>query len=88
MAIDDGDTSYFTCREMVELVTAYLEGALPPSDRARFEAHLAACPGCAGYLAQMRETIDRLGRLRDDDIPREAREELRALYRRITGGGT
>ena len=32
-----------TCRELVELVTDYLEGALPESERARFEAHIAGC---------------------------------------------
>jgi anti-sigma factor RsiW len=46
-----------TCQELVELVTDYLEGALPPEDVARFEAHLAACPGCETYLQQMRSTI-------------------------------
>jgi anti-sigma factor RsiW len=46
-----------TCQELVELVTDYLEGALPPEDVARFEAHLAACPGCETYLDQVRSTI-------------------------------
>jgi anti-sigma factor RsiW len=46
-----------TCQELVELVTDYLEGALPPEDVARFDAHLAACPGCETYLEQMRGTI-------------------------------
>jgi anti-sigma factor RsiW len=46
-----------TCEELVELVTDYLEGALPREDLARFEAHLAACPGCVTYLAQVQATI-------------------------------
>ena len=46
-----------TCQELVELVTDYLEGALPHEDRAQFEAHLAACPGCETYLAQVEATI-------------------------------
>jgi anti-sigma factor RsiW len=46
-----------SCQELVELVTDYLEGALPPEDVARFEAHVAACPGCEAYLEQMRTTI-------------------------------
>jgi anti-sigma factor RsiW len=46
-----------TCQELVELVTDYLEGALPREDAARFEAHVAACPGCEVYLEQMRSTI-------------------------------
>jgi anti-sigma factor RsiW len=46
-----------TCQELVELVTDYLEGALPPEDAARFEEHVAACPGCEVYLDQVRSTI-------------------------------
>jgi anti-sigma factor RsiW len=46
-----------TCREVVELVTDYLEDALPPEDRARFDEHLALCPGCDSYLNQIRLTV-------------------------------
>jgi anti-sigma factor RsiW len=46
-----------TCQELVELVTDYLEGALSREDAERFEAHLAACPGCDVYVEQMRSTI-------------------------------
>jgi anti-sigma factor RsiW len=45
------------CREVVELVTAYLEDALAPDDRERFEEHLVFCDGCSNYLEQMRATI-------------------------------
>jgi len=50
-----------TCGELVELVTDYFEGALGPEDRARFEAHVAACPGCDVHLLQMRSTIALVG---------------------------
>ena len=46
-----------SCQELVELVTDYLDGALPPREHARFEAHLAACTGCARYVEQLRTTI-------------------------------
>ncbi len=46
-----------TCRELVELVTEYLEGALPPDERLRFEAHVAACEGCERYVEQIRTTV-------------------------------
>jgi anti-sigma factor RsiW len=46
-----------SCQELVELVTDYLEGALPPAEHARFEAHVAECPGCEIYLRQVRATI-------------------------------
>ena len=50
------------CQQAVELVTDYLEGALSRRARRRFEAHLAGCPHCTEYLAQMRETIQLTGR--------------------------
>ena len=49
---------------MVELVTDYLEGVLRPAVDRRFRHHLAGCPGCAAYLAQIRATVDLLARLR------------------------
>ena len=45
------------CREFVELVTDYLEGTLPERERLRFEAHLAECDGCTGYLEDMRRLV-------------------------------
>jgi anti-sigma factor RsiW len=70
-----------TCREFVEIVTDYLEGRLPPHDRLRFEEHLVACPGCTNYLEQMREAIRLTGRLRTDDVPPQARDELLRAFR-------
>ena len=69
------DHDPLVCREFVELVTDYLEGALPDHDRARFEAHLAECDGCAGYLEDMRhmiETLRDLPAVPPDDATREA----------------
>jgi anti-sigma factor RsiW len=60
----------------------YLEGALPARDRDRLDAHLATCPHCNEYLAQMRATIAASGHVQPDDLPDEALDELVALYRR------
>ena len=62
------------CQQAVELVTDYLEGALSRRDRRRFEAHLAGCPHCTEYLAQMRETIQLTGRLEPEDLTAQQRE--------------
>lgn len=70
------------CREAVALMADYLDGALGPRDRARLEEHLAGCPHCSEYLAQIRVTIDALGRVEPEDLPEEAVDELVALYRR------
>jgi len=69
------------CREMVELMTEYLEGALSAGDRARFEDHIAGCDGCRSYLEQMRSTIHLVGRIPDEPIPEHVRKELMNAFR-------
>jgi predicted anti-sigma-YlaC factor YlaD len=69
------------CRELVELVTDYLEDRLPSSARVRFDAHLAQCSGCRTYLEQMRQTIRTLGRLQVESIQPEARDRLLSVFR-------
>ena len=68
------------CHDLVELVTDYLEDALPPPERARFHAHLDTCPGCREYLAQMRQTIAVLGRLPADSIEPGIRAQLLQVF--------
>jgi anti-sigma factor RsiW len=70
-----------TCRELVELVTDYLEGALSPLDRARFEAHIEPCNDCTAYVHQMRETLVLLGTLPVDELSPQVESELRAAFR-------
>jgi len=69
-----------SCQELVELVTGYLEGALPRSDRARFEAHISDCGNCREYLSQFEQTIAATGRLREEDVDPAARDELLSLF--------
>jgi anti-sigma factor RsiW len=73
--------SGLSCRELVELVSDYLEGALPADDRARFEAHIAGCDHCAAYLRQMRETVALMGTLPADELSFEVEAELRVAFR-------
>jgi anti-sigma factor RsiW len=69
------------CRQVVELVTDYLENALSRSDRKRFERHLRACPNCSAYLDQIRQTIATTGRLTPESLTPEARDAFTDLYR-------
>ena len=70
-----------TCQELVELITEYLEGSLDNDMRARFDQHLAACPGCSDYLEQMRQTIRATGRLREESLEPGATEALLDVFR-------
>ena len=65
-----------TCAELVVVITDYLEGVMSDGDRARFDEHVAACPGCTTYLEQMRTTIRLTGILREEDVTAEARDAL------------
>lgn len=69
------------CKELVETITAYLDGTLPDAERRRFDNHLAVCPHCTEYLAQMRDTIARLGTLDENTLSRDAREQLLVAFR-------
>jgi anti-sigma factor RsiW len=75
-----------TCREVVELVTAYLEGALSEAEEVRFEEHLAMCDGCAAYLDQMRRTIALVGRLDAEEVDVEACDRLMHAFRGWSAG--
>jgi anti-sigma factor RsiW len=72
-----------TCREVVELVTDYLDGHLAPTDRERFEMHLAICDPCVTYLEQIRLTIGAMGSLDESQIPADQRTELIAAFREL-----
>jgi anti-sigma factor RsiW len=69
------------CRELVNVITDYLEGTLPETDRVRFEAHLEGCPYCCNYLEQMRETISALGGVCQGSLAAGTRERLLEVFR-------
>ncbi len=68
------------CQEVVELVTAYIDDALDPRDRERFEEHLVFCDGCQNYLQQMRMTVRLTGRV-ENELPAELQAELLEAFR-------
>ena len=75
-------SSEFTCRELVETLTDYLEDAMPADDRARLEAHLADCDGCTNALRQFRDTIRVAGHLTEEQVAEPSRESIRQVFRR------
>jgi anti-sigma factor RsiW len=75
-----------TCRELVEVVTDYLEGRMPAERRLLFEEHVAFCSWCGTYLEQMRETIRLTAMLREDDLSAEARQGLLEAFRDWSSG--
>jgi len=71
----------YTCREIADMLTEYLEERLPPAARDDLEAHLAACPDCVAYLRQVRATARALGELAPAPVPPAIEEELVGIFR-------
>jgi len=71
-----------TCRELVEVVTDFVEGAMSEADRARFERHLGECAGCTAAMSQFRTTIEVTGRLTEDQVTEDQRDAMREVFRR------
>ncbi|MER5938405.1 zf-HC2 domain-containing protein [Streptomyces sp. uw30] len=69
------------CNDFVELVTEFLDGALPEADERRFIEHLSECSGCETYLDQFRQTIATTGELTPDGISPDARQQLLSAFR-------
>lgn len=69
------------CRELVELVTDYLDYSLSADQRTLFEEHLVMCEWCCDYLAQFERTIGVTGRLRENDLGEATRDALMGAFR-------
>jgi anti-sigma factor RsiW len=80
-------TDPLVCREFVELVTDYLDGTLPDTERHRFEAHLAECDGCAGYLEDTRRLIGSLQETTEPPADPATRDALLRAFRDLRGPG-
>ena len=79
-----GRVKPIACKDVVEEITDYLDGALPAKERRRIDAHLAQCPDCTRALAQWREVVALAGRLSEEDVDHldaETRDRLLAAFR-------
>ena len=77
----NGRQEELSCKELVELVTEYIEGVLPLESRLRFEEHIAECDGCRVYLEQMRQTIQLSGTLSEEKISESGKAKLLEAFR-------
>jgi anti-sigma factor RsiW len=58
-----------TCLKDEEWINRYLDGELSPSERRRFQQHLAGCPACQRDLARTRALFAVLEGLQDAPVP-------------------
>lgn len=75
------DLEAMACQELVEVITDYIEGTLPPDDVRRLEAHLAVCDVCREYVEQMRRTMRMVGRLAAGEVDPAIRTRLVGAFR-------
>ena len=78
------------CAVFVEMITDYLDGAIPADLRTRVEAHLAICPGCLSVLEQIQQVVALAGQLTEDDVealPDVDRAQLMTAFRAARGDG-
>jgi anti-sigma factor RsiW len=77
----------YSCQEMTEVITDYLDDALPPEEQERYERHLTYCAGCNRYTEQMRETVRQTGMVpREQSLAPALRDEIIAKFRTWTQG--
>jgi len=76
------------CKELVEIVTDYLEGTLSERERARFDAHMLTCGPCREYVEEMRSTLRLTGRLTVESISTDSRDQLLLALRRMKASET
>jgi anti-sigma factor RsiW len=72
---------HIACQEVVELVTDYVEQALPAAEASLFEQHLNFCDGCVWYVDQVRKTIEVVGEMRTADVPEDTKAKLLTAFR-------
>ena len=72
---------HISCQEVVELVTDYLDQALPADEAALFEQHINFCDGCIWYVEQIKSTAQALGEVREEHISPEAKDRLMTAFR-------
>jgi len=77
-----------TCREVVELVSSYLDDALEAEERSAVDAHLAGCEGCRIVLDEVRDTIRMTGMLTEEQLTDAQRETLLRAFRGWNEGGS
>jgi predicted anti-sigma-YlaC factor YlaD len=69
-----------SCREVVELVTEYLENTLLPEMRKHLEEHVAECPGCESFIEQIQLTISMLSQIAQAPVSATTKQRLLQLF--------
>lgn len=80
----EGDMPMLQCRDIVELLAEYLDEQLDSATAAALEAHLSGCEECTAFTNTYRKTVQALRQLKEEDLPSQLRDRLRAFLKRRT----
>ncbi|MBI1747530.1 MAG: zf-HC2 domain-containing protein [Acidobacteria bacterium] len=70
-----------TCRQVIELLSDYINRELSPEDKTELDQHLQGCQNCGTFLYTLRQSVDLLKDLKEEDIPEEVNARLRNFLR-------
>lgn len=78
-------STQIACRDLLELISGYLDDALPADVHAAIETHLEGCDGCTMVLEEFRTTIAMTGTLAEEQVTPAQRDTLLAAFRNWAG---
>ena len=70
-----------SCKELVDLVTDYIDESISDEVRAKFEQHLTECGYCNAYVKQMHLTVKLTKKLAESDVNKPVPDELLNIFR-------
>lgn len=74
----------YGCREVVDLLSDYIDGECTSQVEGLIDAHLADCPHCIAFVNTFRKSVKMTKALDYGDIPKDLRIRLhRVLERKI-----
>jgi Putative zinc-finger len=71
-----------TCKQITDLVYAYLNDKLSRTVKRDFQQHLRVCPDCVSFLNTYKKIVGMTRSLRAEDMPSKVRENILDFLRR------
>jgi anti-sigma factor RsiW len=75
-----------SCKDIIDLLSDYLEGDLPHDLLGDFEAHMALCSPCVVFLNSLKQTRSLVRGLQVEEVPPEVQQQLRTFLQRARKG--
>ncbi len=70
---------WVTCKHSLELLVEYLDGTLPPEEKAALDRHFKACPPCIDFVRKYKATPGVCQKALEQDVPKDMGDRLAAF---------